>query len=42
MMIRLVGIVDNILADNPLKIALIPSSEYNVLAVRNIDVPPSI
>ena len=31
-----------ILADRPLKTALSPSSEYNVFAVKSIDVPPSI
>ena len=39
---RLVGIVDMIRADKPLKTALSPSSEYNVFAVNSIDVPPSI
>ena len=42
MIMRLVGIVDTTRADNPLKTARNPSSEYSVLAVNNMDVPPSI
>ena len=42
MIMRLVGMVDMIRADKPLKTALNPSSEYNVLAVSMMDVPPSI
>ena len=42
MIIRLVGAVDTIRADRPLKTALNPSSENKVLAVRMMEVPPSI